>query len=43
MNLKRGTTIVMVTHNLELAGKTDRVICLKDGMVEKEEIPGKNA
>ncbi|MGE5862741.1 MAG: ABC transporter ATP-binding protein, partial [Nitrososphaerales archaeon] len=29
-------TIIMVTHNQELAGKTDKMIFLKDGMVEKE-------
>jgi putative ABC transport system ATP-binding protein len=29
-------TIIMVTHNHELAGKTDKMIFLKDGMVEKE-------
>lgn len=29
-------TIVMVTHNLELAGLTDRSIYLRDGAIEKE-------
>lgn len=29
-------TIIMVTHNHELAGKTDKMIFLKDGMIEKE-------
>ena len=29
-------TIIMVTHNDELARKTDRMIFLKDGMIEKE-------
>jgi putative ABC transport system ATP-binding protein len=29
-------TIVMVTHNPELAGATDRAIYIRDGMVEKE-------
>lgn len=29
-------TIVMVTHNSELAGATDRSIYVRDGMVEKE-------
>lgn len=29
-------TIVMVTHNNELAEKTDRSIYLRDGRVEKE-------
>jgi putative ABC transport system ATP-binding protein len=31
-------TIVMVTHNDELAGKTDRSIYIRDGKVEKEVI-----
>jgi putative ABC transport system ATP-binding protein len=31
-----GTTVVMVTHNLELAGMTDRSIYIRDGRVEKE-------
>jgi putative ABC transport system ATP-binding protein len=29
-------TIVMVTHNSELAEATDRAIYIRDGMVEKE-------
>jgi len=31
-----GTTVVMVTHNLELAGMTDRSIYIRDGKIEKE-------
>jgi ABC-type lipoprotein export system ATPase subunit len=27
---------VMVTHNPELAGNTDRIIYIKDGIIEKE-------
>jgi ABC-type lipoprotein export system ATPase subunit len=27
----------MVTHNYDLASKTDRIIHLKDGAIEKEE------
>jgi putative ABC transport system ATP-binding protein len=30
-------TIIMVTHNHELAKRTDRMIFIKDGMIEKEE------
>jgi putative ABC transport system ATP-binding protein len=33
---KFSTTIVMVTHNLELAGLTDRSIYIRDGRMEKE-------
>jgi putative ABC transport system ATP-binding protein len=31
-----GTTVVMVTHNLELAGMTERSIYIRDGRIEKE-------
>jgi putative ABC transport system ATP-binding protein len=31
-------TIIMVTHNSELANKTDKIIYIKDGSVEKEVI-----
>lgn len=31
-----GTTVVMVTHNLELAGMTSRSIYIRDGRIEKE-------
>jgi putative ABC transport system ATP-binding protein len=31
-----GTTIVMVTHNLELASMTDRSLYISDGRIEKE-------
>jgi putative ABC transport system ATP-binding protein len=33
---KFGTTVVMVTHNLELAGMSDRSIYIRDGRIEKE-------
>jgi putative ABC transport system ATP-binding protein len=33
MNRENGTTLVLVTHNLELAGKTERIISLKAGSV----------
>lgn len=29
-------TIIMVTHNQELAGKTDKIIYIKDGSIERE-------
>jgi len=35
---KFGRTIIMVTHNRELALQTDRSISLKDGVVEKDEV-----
>ncbi|MEX2603728.1 MAG: ABC transporter ATP-binding protein, partial [Gracilimonas sp.] len=33
LNEKKGTTLVLVTHDLELAKKCDRIIKLKNGMV----------
>ncbi|MGQ9782176.1 MAG: ABC transporter ATP-binding protein [Nitrososphaeria archaeon] len=33
---KEKVTIVMVTHNLEITGVSDRIIYLRDGSVEKE-------
>jgi lipoprotein-releasing system ATP-binding protein len=39
LNSQEGLTIVMVTHNLELVGETDRVVRLVSGRVE-EAVPG---
>jgi putative ABC transport system ATP-binding protein len=36
MNRNLGTTTIVVTHNLELANVTDRVIHLKDGVVSQD-------
>ncbi|MEO8797228.1 MAG: ABC transporter ATP-binding protein [Polyangiaceae bacterium] len=37
VNEQRGTTIVVVTHNLAFAQSMPRVVTLKDGRVEKDE------
>jgi putative ABC transport system ATP-binding protein len=37
LSFKYNTSIIMVTHNYELALQTDRIIYLKDGEIEKEE------
>jgi putative ABC transport system ATP-binding protein len=40
LNREAGITIVMVTHNLELARRTDRVIELRDGKIDRETVTG---
>jgi predicted ABC-type transport system involved in lysophospholipase L1 biosynthesis ATPase subunit len=35
LNRQEGLTIVMVTHNLDLVGETDRVVRLVSGRVEE--------
>jgi len=35
---KKGHTIIMVTHNQELAYRTQRILYLKDGEIYKEEV-----
>jgi len=37
LNRESGTTLVLVTHDLDLARKTDRTIRLKGGMVQQRE------
>jgi len=38
INKEKGTTVIMVTHDPEIAKKTDRIIFLKDGKVSREEV-----
>ncbi len=40
LNKEAGTTLVMVTHDLELASKTNRTIRLKGGKIIKDEMNG---
>ena len=42
LNKEAGTTLIMVTHDLELAGKTGRIIKLKGGRIVSDEITGNN-
>jgi len=37
MNRERGVTFVIVTHDMEIANRTDRIIRLKDGQVLSDE------
>ena len=39
MNDELDTALVLVTHNLELAARTQRVLRLKGGRVVKENVP----
>jgi putative ABC transport system ATP-binding protein len=36
LSYKFGRSIIIVTHNSELAKKTDRSIYIRDGSIEKE-------
>jgi putative ABC transport system ATP-binding protein len=38
VNKEFGTTILIVTHNMDIANMSQRVIALRDGLVEKEEL-----
>jgi len=37
VNREFGTTILVVTHNIEIANMTHRIISIRDGLIEKEE------
>jgi len=38
LNLTRGTTIIMVTHDIHVASHTERMILLSDGQITKEKL-----
>ena len=38
LNAERGTTIVLVTHDPEVARMTDRIVYIRDGKIVREEI-----
>lgn len=43
MNREQNVTFVIVTHDLDLAAKTDRIVRLKDGRVQSDETLGAGA
>jgi len=43
LNKERGTTIVVITHDPEIARMTDRIIYIRDGRIFKEEHGGASA
>jgi putative ABC transport system ATP-binding protein len=43
LNKERGTTLIFVTHDPEIATETERIIYLRDGLVVDEEYTGKKA
>jgi putative ABC transport system ATP-binding protein len=36
LNKEQGTTLVLVTHDLELAAKTQRIIHIKGGKIQED-------
>ena len=38
LHQEQGKTIVLITHSMELAQETDRIITLKDGVITGETV-----
>jgi putative ABC transport system ATP-binding protein len=36
----QGQTVVLVTHDMQVAGHADRILRVRDGLIESEERPG---
>ncbi len=43
LNRERGVTLVVVTHDPEVAEHMERVIHIRDGLIERETFPGREA
>jgi ABC-type lipoprotein export system ATPase subunit len=43
LNQKQGTTIIMVTHDEQVAAQTQRTLYLNDGKIIKDKQPQKDA
>jgi putative ABC transport system ATP-binding protein len=43
LNQEQGKTIILITHNPELAEETDRTITLQDGSIIDEKVNGLRA
>ncbi|HLM56203.1 MAG TPA: hypothetical protein VK422_08720, partial [Pyrinomonadaceae bacterium] len=43
MNRRRGATLVLVTHDAELAARADRRVSLRDGRVVADEMMGRTS
>jgi putative ABC transport system ATP-binding protein len=39
INRRTGKTFVIITHNMEVAKRCHRIVYLKDGLVDREEVP----
>ncbi|MEM4726558.1 MAG: ABC transporter ATP-binding protein, partial [Nitrososphaerales archaeon] len=37
LNKEFGKTLVVITHNMDLAKTADRILFIRDGLIEKEE------
>jgi len=38
LNVEFGKTVVIITHNPDVANRAERIIAIRDGAVEREEI-----
>jgi putative ABC transport system ATP-binding protein len=38
LNEREGTTLVLVTHDIALAGRADRIVTMRDGLIVADEM-----